>query len=52
MRAELRERLDSIEMRLLALESQVTSLHQTNGEFRHRFERIERRLDIVDADKH
>ena len=50
MRAEMRERLDSIDMRLLALETQVTSLHQTNGEFRHRFERIERRLDLVDTD--
>ena len=50
MRAEMRERLDSIDMRLLALETQVTSLHQTNGEFRHRFERIERRLDVVDTD--
>lgn len=51
MRADLRERLDSIDTRLLALETQVTSLHQTNGEFRYRFDRIERRLDLVDIDE-
>lgn len=54
--AELRERLDSIDTRLQALELQVTGLHSTNAEFRKRFEgienrldRIERRLEIVDA---
>ena len=51
MRADMRERLDSIDTRLLALETQMTSLHQTNGEFRYRFDRIERRLDLVDADE-
>ncbi|MEM6497161.1 MAG: hypothetical protein AAF709_10590 [Pseudomonadota bacterium] len=51
-RAEVRARLDSIDMRLLALETRITSLHQTNGEFRYRFERIERRLDLANADEH
>ena len=49
MRADMRERLDSIDTRLLALETQVSSLHQTNGEFRHRFDRIETRLNLADA---
>lgn len=49
LRSEQRERLDSIETRLQALELQVNGLHSTNAEFRGRFERIERRLDLVDA---
>ena len=49
-RDESRERLDSIETRLSALELQVNGLHSTNAEFRQRFERIEKRLDLVDAE--
>lgn len=49
MRADMRERLDSIDTRLLALETQVSSIHQTNGDFRHRFDRIETRLNLADA---
>jgi len=47
--AEIRERLGSIETRLTALELQVNGLHATNAEFRQRFERIERRLELQDA---
>ena len=48
-RTEMRERLGSIETRLLALETQMTGLHATNAEFRGRFERIQKRLDLTDA---
>ena len=59
MRAEVRERLDSVDARLTAIDTrlssidqQLTGLHGTNSEFRYRFERIERRLDLANADEH
>ena len=49
LRSEMRERFDSLETRLQAIELQMTGIHSTHAEFRIRFDRIERRLDLVDA---
>ena len=57
MHAEVRERFDSVDTRLTAIDTrlssidqQLTGLHGTNSEFRYRFERIERGLNLVDVD--
>lgn len=55
-RDEARERFDSIDARLLAIDTRLSSidqqlsgLHSTNAEFRHRFERIERRMNLAET---